>query len=88
MPVLYYLQWKEDGVGASGGEGSAKGDIEGGVNMNLKKLDQNNEVEYSELQRNKRNSEYLNKITLSVEQAKRGEVASKTIEELEALENE
>lgn len=56
--------------------------------MNLKKLDQNNEVEYSELQRNKRNSEYLNKITLSVEQAKRGEVASKTIEELEALENE
>ena len=46
------------------------------------------EDEYNELQRIKKNSEYMHKLNLSIEQAKQGRVISKTMEELEALANE
>ncbi len=46
------------------------------------------EDEYNELQRIKKNSEYMHKLNLSIEQAKQGRVIVKTMEELEALENE
>lgn len=46
------------------------------------------ENEYNELQRIKNNAEYMYKLNCSVEQAKQGKVIVKSIEELEALENE
>lgn len=46
------------------------------------------EDEYNELQRIKKNSEYMHKLNLSIEQAKQGRVIVKTMEELEALANE
>lgn len=46
------------------------------------------EDEYNELQRIKKNAEYMYKMNVSIEQAKKGKVVVKTIEELEALANE
>lgn len=46
------------------------------------------EQEYNELLRLKANSEYLSKLSNSIEQAKQGKVIIKTMEELEAMENE
>lgn len=46
------------------------------------------ESEYNELLRLKNNAEYLYKLDRSIRQAKEGRVISKTMEELEALENE
>lgn len=46
------------------------------------------EDEYNELQRIKKNSEYMYKLNLSIEQAKQGRVIVKTMEELEALADE
>ena len=46
------------------------------------------EDEYNELQRIKKNSDYMYKLNLSIEQAKQGRVIVKTMEELEALANE
>lgn len=46
------------------------------------------EEEYNELLRIKNNAEYIYKLNRSIEQAKQGKVIVKTIEELEAMENE
>ncbi len=46
------------------------------------------EDEYNELQRIKKNSEYMHKLNISIEQAKQGRVIVKTIDELEELANE
>ncbi len=46
------------------------------------------EDEYNDLMRIKNNSEYMYKLNRSIEQAKNGQVISKTMEELEAMENE
>ena len=46
------------------------------------------ETEYNELLRIKKNSEYMYKFNRSVEQAKQGKIVQKTMEELEAMENE
>lgn len=46
------------------------------------------EDEYNELQRIKKNSEYMYKLNISMEQAKQGRVIVKTMEELEELANE
>ena len=46
------------------------------------------EDEYNELQRIKKNSEYMHKLNMSMEQAKQGRVIVKTMEELEELANE
>lgn len=46
------------------------------------------EEEYNELQRIKNNSEYMYKLSRSIEQANQGRVIEKTMEELEAMENE
>lgn len=46
------------------------------------------EDEYNELQRIKRNSDYMHKLNVSIQQAHDGKVISKTLEELEALANE
>lgn len=43
------------------------------------------EQEYNELQREKRNAEYLAKLDRSFEQLKKGEVVIKAMEELEAM---
>lgn len=44
--------------------------------------------EWNALQKAARNAEYLDKIDRSLEQAKQGKVVVKTLEELEAMENE
>ncbi len=44
--------------------------------------------EWNALQKAARNAEYLDMIDRSLEQAKQGKVVVKTIEELEAMENE
>ena len=44
--------------------------------------------EWNALQKAARNAEYLDMIDRSMEQAKRGKVVVKTMEELEAMENE
>ena len=44
--------------------------------------------EWNALQKAARNAEYLDMIDRSMEQAKQGKVVVKTIEELEAMENE
>lgn len=44
--------------------------------------------EWNALQKAARNAEYLDKIDRSLEQAKQGKVIVKTLEELEAMENE
>ncbi len=46
------------------------------------------ESEYNELLRLKNNAEYIYKLNRSIEQAKQGKVISKSMEELEAMENE
>ena len=46
------------------------------------------ETEYNELQKAKRNAEYLEKINESVAQLDRGETISFTLEELQAMESE
>lgn len=46
------------------------------------------ESEYNELLRLKNNVEYIYKLNRSIEQAKQGKVISKSMEELEAMENE
>lgn len=46
------------------------------------------EQEYNELQRAKRNAEYLAKLDRSFEQLKNGEVIVKSMEELERMANE
>lgn len=46
------------------------------------------EQEYNELQKAKRNAEYLAKLDRSFEQLERGEVIVKSMDELEAMENE
>lgn len=46
------------------------------------------EEEYNELLRIKNNAEYMYKLNRSIEQAKQGKVIVKTMEELEAMENE
>ena len=43
------------------------------------------EQEYNELQREKRNAEYLAKLDKSFEQLKKGEVVIKSMEELESM---
>ena len=43
------------------------------------------EQEYNELQREKRNAEYLAKLDRSFEQLKKGEVVIKAMEELESM---
>lgn len=45
------------------------------------------EDEYNELLRIKHNAEYTDKLKKSVQQAKEGKIISKTMEELEAMEN-
>jgi len=44
--------------------------------------------EYEELQKAKRNAEYLAMLDLSIEQIKAGKIVSKNLEELEAMEIE
>lgn len=44
--------------------------------------------EWNALQKAARNAEYLDEIDRSLEQAKQGKVVVKTLEELEAMENE
>lgn len=46
------------------------------------------EDEYNELQRIKKNAEYMYKMNVSIEQAKEGKVVVKSMEELEALADE
>ena len=46
------------------------------------------EEEYNELQRIKRNSEYVFKLNRSIKQAEEGKIIIKTMEELEAMANE
>lgn len=46
------------------------------------------EEEYNELLRIKNNAEYMYKLNRSIEQAKEGKVIAKSMEELEAMENE
>lgn len=46
------------------------------------------EAEYNNLQKTKRNAEYLAMLDRSFEQLDRGEVICKTMEELRAMENE
>lgn len=46
------------------------------------------ESEYNELLRLKNNAEYVYKLNRSIEQAKQGKVVSRSVEELEAMENE
>lgn len=46
------------------------------------------EDEYNELQRIKKNAEYMYKLNISMEQAKQGRIIVKTMEELEELANE
>lgn len=46
------------------------------------------EKEYNELLKLKDNAEYVSKLNYSIEQAKAGKVVQKTMEELEAMENE
>ena len=46
------------------------------------------EEEYNELQRIKRNSEYMYKLNQSIKQAEDGKIIVKTMEELEAMANE
>lgn len=46
------------------------------------------EQEYNELQKAKRNAEYLAKLDRSFEQLERGEVIVKSMDELEAMANE
>lgn len=46
------------------------------------------ETEYNELQKAKRNEEYLRKLDKSFSQLKSGEVIVKSIKELERMENE
>ncbi len=46
------------------------------------------ESEYNELLRLKNNAEYIYKLNRSIEQAKQGRIVSKSMEELEAMENE
>ena len=44
--------------------------------------------QYNEFVRNMKNTEYLNKIDKSMKQVEEGKVVTKTIEELEAMEDE
>ena len=46
------------------------------------------EEEYNDLQRIKRNSEYVFKLNRSMKQAEEGKIIIKTMEELEAMANE
>jgi antitoxin YefM len=46
------------------------------------------ESEYNELLRLKNNADYIYKLNRSIQQAKDGKVISKSLEELEAMENE
>lgn len=46
------------------------------------------EEEYNELQRIRNNSDYLYKLERSFEEARQGKVVGKTMEELEAMEDE
>lgn len=46
------------------------------------------EDEYNELQKAKNNVEYMAKLQISIDQAKRGLIVSKSMEELEALADE
>jgi antitoxin YefM len=46
------------------------------------------ENEYNELLRLKNNADYIYKLNRSIQQAKDGKVISKSLEELEAMENE
>lgn len=46
------------------------------------------EDEYNELQRIKRNSDYMYKMSVSIQQAEEGKVVVKSLEELEALADE
>lgn len=47
-----------------------------------------NEAEYNELQKAKRNFEYLSKLDKRIERLNNGEGVHKTMEELRAMENE
>ena len=64
------------------------------IRENLKsycdKVTDNNETvdEWNSLQRALRNAEYLGKLNRSISDVKDGRVVTKTIEELEAMENE
>jgi len=44
--------------------------------------------QYNELMKELRNAEYLKKIDRAIEQVEKGKTVTKTIEELEAMENE
>ena len=46
------------------------------------------ESEYNELLRLKNNAEYIYKLNRSIEQAREGKIVTKSMEELEAMENE